>query len=36
MYVSRYSYVLIHDSDGNVVKEELAVVAIKNNKENKK
>lgn len=36
MYVSKYSYVLIHDKDGNVVKEELAVVAIKNNKENKK
>ena len=35
MYVSKYSYVLIHDKDGNVVKEELAVVAI-NNKENKK
>ena len=32
MYVSKYSYVLIHDKDGNVVKEELAVVAI-NNKE---
>lgn len=32
MYVKKYSYVLIHDSDGNVVKEELAVVAI-NNKE---
>lgn len=33
MYVKKYSYVLIHDKDGNVVKEELAVVAIKNNKE---
>lgn len=32
MYVKKYSYVLIHDKDGNVVKEELAVVAI-NNKE---
>lgn len=32
MYVKRYSYVLIHDEDGNIVKEELAVVAI-NNKE---
>lgn len=30
MYVSKYSYVLIHDSDGNVVKEELAVEAVKN------
>lgn len=36
MYVSKYSYVLIYDKDGNVVKEELAVVAIKNNKGNKK
>lgn len=36
MYIKKYSYVLIHDKDGNVVKEELAVVAIKNNKENKK
>lgn len=36
MYVKRYSYVIIHDKYGNVVKEELAVVAIKNNKENKK
>ena len=33
MFVKQYAYVLIHDKDGNVVKEELAVVAIKNNKE---
>ncbi len=32
MYVRKYAYILIHDKDGNVVKEELAVVAI-NNKE---
>lgn len=33
MYVRKYAYILIHDKDGNVVKEELAVVAIKSNKE---